>query len=84
MVKVRLLNSGDAKAYCKDGHAYLIAPTAALFAEVRRTFQKGSLVQHARSELFSLVSASLRPLISVAFGMPCPSPNPEEADARQH
>jgi hypothetical protein len=43
VLKVRLLHSGDARAYCKDGHIYLIAPTAALFAEARRTFHKGLL-----------------------------------------
>jgi hypothetical protein len=39
ITQVRLLASGDVRAYCKDGCTYLVAPTAELFAEAtnRRT-----------------------------------------------
>jgi hypothetical protein len=35
--KVRLLSCGDVRAYCEDRHTFLVAPTAALFAEARRS-----------------------------------------------
>jgi hypothetical protein len=60
VVKVRLLNSGDARAYCKDGHTYLIAPAAALFAEARRTFHKGSFAGHNNKCLPVALSQSNR------------------------
>jgi hypothetical protein len=33
VAKVRLLSSGDARAYCDDGYTYLIDPISLLLAE---------------------------------------------------
>src|SRR5262249_20701298 len=40
IVRVRLLASGDVRAYCKDGSTYLIAPTTELFAEAREALHQ--------------------------------------------
>jgi hypothetical protein len=33
IIKVRLLSTGDARAYCADGYSYLIDPISVLLAE---------------------------------------------------
>jgi hypothetical protein len=35
VVRVRFLQSGDVRAYCEDGHTYLIAPASELFKDAR-------------------------------------------------
>jgi hypothetical protein len=36
VIRVRLLSSGDARAYCADGYTYLIDPIPVLLAEAER------------------------------------------------
>jgi hypothetical protein len=36
VIRVRLLSSGDARAYCADGYTYLIDPIDILLAEALR------------------------------------------------
>ena len=36
VTKVRLLSTGDARAYCTDGYTYLIDPIDVLYAEALR------------------------------------------------